>query len=85
MAGYSSSFAWRIPWTEEAGGPQSIGSQSRTQLKQLNTTQTVKNACLTPLLYFQPSPFSIGFAVPITAVNKTGETRTKLRHTKSYH
>ena len=24
---HSSVFAWRIPWTEEPGGPQSIGSQ----------------------------------------------------------
>ena len=31
-------FAWRIPWTEEPGGLQSIGLQkSRTQLKQLST------------------------------------------------
>ena len=27
MAVYSSILAWRIPWTEEPGGPQSIGSQ----------------------------------------------------------
>ena len=27
--------AWRIPGTEEPGGLQSIGSQSRTRLKQL--------------------------------------------------
>ena len=27
MASYSSSLAWRIPWTEEPGGLQSIGSQ----------------------------------------------------------
>ena len=27
MATYSSILAWRIPWTEEPGGPQSIGSQ----------------------------------------------------------
>ena len=27
MATYSSSLAWRIPWTEEPGGPQSMGSQ----------------------------------------------------------
>ena len=27
MATHSSVLAWRIPWTEEAGGPQSIGSQ----------------------------------------------------------
>ena len=28
MATHSSILAWRIPWTEEPGGPQSIGSQS---------------------------------------------------------
>ena len=27
MAIYSSILAWRIPWTEEPGGLQSIGSQ----------------------------------------------------------
>ena len=27
MATYSSILAWRIPWTEEAGGLQPIGSQ----------------------------------------------------------
>ena len=31
-ATHSSILAWRIPWTEEPGGLQSIGSQSRTQL-----------------------------------------------------
>ena len=32
MAAHSSILAWRIPWTEEPGGLQSIGSQSRTRL-----------------------------------------------------
>ena len=27
MSTYSSILAWRIPWTEEAGGLQSMGSQ----------------------------------------------------------
>ena len=27
MATYSNVFAWRIPWTEEAGGLQSLWSQ----------------------------------------------------------
>ena len=27
MATHSSTFAWRIPWTEEPGGLQSMGSQ----------------------------------------------------------
>ena len=32
MATHSSILAWRIPWTEESGGLQSTGSQSRTRL-----------------------------------------------------
>ena len=30
MAAHSSILAWRVPWTEEPGGLQSVGSQSRT-------------------------------------------------------
>ena len=36
-ATHSSILAWRIPWTEEPGGLQSKGSQSRMQLKRLST------------------------------------------------
>ena len=32
MATHSSILAWDIPWTEEPGGLQSIGPQSRSQL-----------------------------------------------------
>ena len=32
MATHSSIFAWRIPWTEEPGGLQSMGFQSWTRL-----------------------------------------------------
>ena len=32
MATHSSILAWKIPWTEEPGGPQSMGSQSRPRL-----------------------------------------------------
>ena len=38
MATHSSVLAWEIPWTEEPGGLQSMGSQSQTQL---NTHTTV--------------------------------------------
>ena len=30
MATHSSLLAWRTPWTEEPGGPQSLGSQGWT-------------------------------------------------------
>ena len=37
MATHSSILTWRIPWTEEPGGLQSIGSQkSRTEQKRLS-------------------------------------------------
>ena len=32
MAPHSSTLAWRIPWTEEPGGLQSMGSLSGTRL-----------------------------------------------------
>ena len=32
MATYSRILAWKIPWTEEPGGLQSMGSQSQTRL-----------------------------------------------------
>ena len=36
MAIHSSVLAWRIPWTEDPGGLQSIGFQSQTRWKQLS-------------------------------------------------
>ena len=38
---HSSILAWRIPWTEEPGGPQSIGSQRVRHNWVTNTTTTV--------------------------------------------
>ena len=32
MATHSNILVWRIPWIEEPGGPQSMGSQSQTRL-----------------------------------------------------
>ena len=37
MVTHSSILAWKIPWTEEPGRLQSMGSQSWTGLKQLST------------------------------------------------
>ena len=47
MATHFSILAWKIPWTEEPNGLQSIGSQSQTQLKQLNM-----HTCMTYWLCF---------------------------------
>ena len=32
MAAHSSISAWKIPWTEESGGQQAMGSQSQARL-----------------------------------------------------
>ena len=40
LATHSSILVWRIPWTEEPGRLQSIGSQSLTQLKRFGGTFT---------------------------------------------
>ena len=41
MAAHSSILAWEVPWTEEPGGPQSIGLQkSRTRFSDWTTTTT---------------------------------------------
>ena len=37
---HSSILAWRIPWTEEPGGLQSMGSQCQTRLSDLAHTHT---------------------------------------------
>ena len=38
MAPHSSTLAWKIPWMEEPGRLQSMGSQSRVQLSNFTCT-----------------------------------------------
>ena len=42
MAARSGVLAWEIPWTEEPGGLQSLGSQSQTRLSNYTTTSAVE-------------------------------------------
>ena len=41
MDTHSSVLAWRIPGTGEPGGLPSVGSQSRTRLKQLSSSSSI--------------------------------------------
>ena len=43
MATHSSTRAWKIPWMEEPGRLQSMGSQSRTQLSNFNFSISPSN------------------------------------------
>ena len=36
-----STLAWRIPWTEEPGGVQAMGSQSQIRLSDSTVRQTI--------------------------------------------
>ena len=40
MAAHSSFIAWRIPWTEESGGLQSMGCKESDMTEQLTHTMT---------------------------------------------
>ena len=42
MATHSSTLAWKMPWTEEPGGLQSMGSQEWTLLSNYTTTSVTE-------------------------------------------
>ena len=51
MATHSNILAWELPWTEEPGGLQSIGSQkSQTQLSTNQTSETKFCCCCSMVL-----------------------------------
>ena len=56
MTTQSSILAWEIPWTEEPGGLQSMGSQK-------SWTQLIDRACTQPgpLPVSSPSPFQLSY------------------------
>ena len=47
MTTHSSILAWKIPWTEEPGGLQSMGSQESDKTERLNHQQWGKEAMST--------------------------------------
>ena len=46
METHSSVLAWRIPWTEEPGGLQSMGSQREGQDRSALASMLTKSQCL---------------------------------------
>ena len=55
MATHSSILAWRISWTEEAGGPQSMGLQ-RIGHQVTNIFTLIQNS---PLVFLAPAGLNI--------------------------
>ena len=61
MATHSSILAWRIPWTEEPGRQQSMGSQSWTQLSRFRFCILGTGRALTPLRVLCPEAHDADF------------------------
>ena len=69
MATHSGILAWRIPWTEEPGGLQSIGSQSQTRMSTHTCTQNVQisqQACFIPNI---ASPVKVVLILSFDSIN----------------
>ena len=49
MAPHSSTLAWKIPWTEEPGRLQSVGSQELDMTEQLHLIKITVRYHLTPV------------------------------------
>ena len=52
MTPYSSILAWKIPWMEEPGGLQSMGSQSRTRLSDFTFTFHIIKTMFFPVVMY---------------------------------
>ena len=50
IAIHSSILSWKIPWTEEPGGLQSMGPQESDMNEKLNHHKTRKKICTSPVV-----------------------------------
>ena len=55
MAIHSSILAWKIPWTEEPGGLQSMGCKESDTTEQLNTEYPLLQIFVSPFISQEPS------------------------------
>ena len=66
---YSSILAWKIPWTEEAGGLQSMGLQREPQLSTEVSRLTKFNWYAASLLWFL-SRFIVAIEIKVAVVGR---------------
>ena len=68
MATYSSTLAWKIPWTEEPGRLQSMGSQRvrHDRVISLSLSPKSSNKCNHPLLKLLQQSFIISVYMLVT-------------------
>ena len=80
MATHSSILAWRIPWTDEAGGLQSMGSQSRVQLSDFHFTSVV----FTKDRLWDQISMRLTLSIPMNKPGRFSSLRRSLTRTKSH-
>ena len=59
MATHSNTLAWKIPWTEEPGRLQSIGSQSQARLSDLSMSKARRDGEYTLKIILRPTNFAL--------------------------
>ena len=64
MATHSSILAWKIPWTEEPGGLQTIGSQ-RVRHNSSDLAQTASVKKLSEIIFVSFLPNTICLSIPM--------------------
>ena len=75
MAPHSSTLACKIPRTEELGRLQSVGSQSRTRLKQLSSSSS-SSSRVTGLVGVKKNPTHLVFKVLLNENTEIKWSRT---------
>ena len=66
MAPHSSTLAWKIPWAEEPGGLQSMGSLSRTRLSDFTFALLLFNHSVTPDSLWPHGLQHVGLPCPLS-------------------
>ena len=68
MATHSSILAWEIPWMEEPGGLQSMGSQrvGHDWATSLPCAESMKDACVCYFLYASTSSHDVNAIIPLS-------------------
>ena len=64
MATHSSTLAWKIPWMEEPGRLQSMGSLSQTRLKRLSSSSRKEDREDVSLFFFFPPVPTMEHSLP---------------------
>ena len=86
METHPSILAWRIPWTEEPGGVQSMGSQKNwTQLSTKCTPNRLVLSLIFPLLDLINGLFSISLGVHYNKQRPREQREVKLLNDLTTH